>query len=271
MNQPHSLLLPNSILPPKLDRSDGLYRIGSQNAVNLEEIVLHQDPVVAQLVVVEEEAVVGVSRFDRGVVGGDGVVVVVVLDVFAGRESGLVHFYRTVEETVRAFADAVEQPGFQCEVGELKDSGQEIARRAFGMDDRGFHHDLHLRTLFAEVVHDIAEQGDAGARVVQELLVLFDRHGLHGGRKNGELDVSRRLDVIKVGIQVHDDLVGGDLDAGRLDHGVSARHKIVPHEFIGIRGSIEILRQLRKLFDVRNSVSAVSCMVFRCTIAFYFT
>ena len=232
--------------------TEGPIALKAQNtlAVGIKKVMQSNSLKVADPI--EEKAVVGVSRFDRGVVGRDGVVVVVVLNVFAGGESGLVDLHRAVEETVRLLADAVEQAGFHGEVRELQHARQEVARRAFGMDDRRFHRDLHLRALFPEVVHNVADQGDAGSRILLHLFVCLHGHGLHGRRKRGERDVARRFDVVGFGIQVDDHLVRGNLDAGRLDHGIPAHDQVVPHEFVRIRGRVEAFREFHDFFKIRG-------------------
>ena len=212
------------------------------DAVDLQEVVLHQDAVVAQLVVVVEQAAVAFSRFDRGIIGGDRKVIVIVLDVFAGRESCLVNLQRSVEEAFCLFADAVEQAGFQREVRELDHAGQEVAGHALGTDYRGFRHDFHFGELFTEVVHDITEQCHAGSRVFQHSLVVFHGHGLHDARQDAEFDVPGGFKIIKLGVEIDYDLIGGHLGSGGLDYSISACYQIVPDKFVGIRGRIETIR-----------------------------
>ena len=223
-----------------------------RHAVDLEEVVLHEDAVIPELAVVIEEAAVVFARLDRRVDGRDRVVVVVVLDVFARREPGLVDLHRAVEETLGAFAHAVEKAGFEREVRELEHPGHQVARGAFRPDHRRLHHDLHLRELFAEVGHHITLQGNTCTGILAERLVGLQRQGLNGFRQHAERHVAGRLDVVRLRIQVHHHFVRADLHARRLDDRVPARHQVVPHEFVGIRRGVEPFGQLRELGEIRE-------------------
>ena len=223
-----------------------------RHAVDLEEIVLHEDAVIPELAVVVEDAAVVVARLDRRVDGRDRVVVVVVLNVFARREPRLVDLHRAVEETLGALAHAVEETGFEREIRELEHPVHQVAGGAFRTDHRRFHHDFHLGELFAEIGHHVALQGDPRTGILTERLVGLQRQRLNGFRQHAERHVSGRFDVIRLRIQVHHHLVRADLHPGRLDDRVPARHQVVTHEFVGIRRGVEPVRQLRQLGEIRE-------------------
>ena len=105
---------------------------------------------------------------------------------------------------------------------------------------------------FTEVVHDITEQCHAGSRVFQHSLVVFHGHGLHDARQDAEFDVPGGFKIIKLGVEIDYDLIGGHLGSGGLDYSIPACYQIVPDKFVGIRGRIETIRQFRQFFNVRD-------------------